>query len=97
MNRAFREMLAEPEASIKALNQRDALTEFKQEMERLRLLTPAILTARTRVTGFGYVDKAVLENQIEYVNSSVKMKSKPSVEQIFNASFLPPLAERLPK
>jgi NitT/TauT family transport system substrate-binding protein len=96
MNRAFREMLAEPEASVKALNARDPLTEFKQEMERLTLLRPAILTSRTRETGLGHVDKPTLEKQIEYVGSSVQLKSKPSADQLFNASFLPPLAERLP-
>lgn len=96
MNRAFREMLAEPEASVKALNARDPLTEFKQEMERLSLLRPAILTSRTKDTGLGHVDKPILEKQIEYVNASVQLKSKPSAEQVFNASFLPPLAERLP-
>lgn len=96
MNRSFREMLAEPDASIKALNARDPLTEYKQEMERLSLLRPAILTSRTRVTGLGYVDKATLENQIEYVNSSVQLKAKPAADQLFNSSFLPPLAERMP-
>ena len=97
MNRAFREMLAEPEASVKALNARDPLTEFKQEMERLSLLRPAILTSRTKDTGLGHVDMPTLEKQIEYVASSVQLKAKPTPEQIFNASFLPPLAERLPK
>ena len=89
-------MLAEPEASVKALNARDPLTEFKQEMERLTLLRPAILTSRTRETGLGHVDKPTLEKQIEYFGSSVQLKSKPSADQLFNASFLPPLAERLP-
>jgi NitT/TauT family transport system substrate-binding protein len=97
MNRAFREMLAEPEASVKALNARDPLTEFKQEMERLSLLRPAILTSRTKDTGLGHVDVPTLEKQIEYVASSVPLKAKPAAAQVFNASFLPPLAERLPK
>jgi NitT/TauT family transport system substrate-binding protein len=96
MNRAFREMLAEPEASVKALNARDPLTEFKQEMERLSLLRPAILTSRTKETGLGHVDKPTLEKQIDYVASSVQLKSKPTADQVFNASFLPPLAERQP-
>ena len=96
MNRAFREMLADSDAAIKALNARDPLTEYKAEMERLDLLRPAILTARTRVTGFGYVDMPTLTNQIEYVSSSVQLKTKPSAEALFNASFLPPLQERLP-
>ena len=97
MNRAFREMLSESDASIKALNQRDALTEYKTEMERLNLLRPAILTSRTKETGLGHVDMPTLTNQIEYVASSVQLKAKPTAEQLFNASFLPPLAERLPK
>lgn len=97
MNRAFREMLSESDASIKALNARDPLTEYKAEMERLNLLRPAILTPRTKVTGLGHIDMPTLTNQIEYVASSVQLKTKPTAEQIFNASFLPPLAERLPK
>ena len=96
MNRAFREMLSESDASIRALNARDPLTEYKAEMERLDLLRPAILTPRTKVTGLGHVDMPTLTNQIEYVASSVQLKAKPTAEQIFNASFLPPLAERLP-
>jgi len=96
MNRSFREMLANPDASIKALNARDPLTQYKQEMERLSLLRPAIETARTRTTGFGYVDKATLEKQIEYVASSVSLKSRPKAEELFNSSFLPPQQERLP-
>ena len=97
MNRAFREMLAEPEASIKALNQRDPLTEFKVELERLNLLKPAILTSRTRVTGLGHVDMKTLADQVEFVTGAVQTKTKPTVDQLFNPSFLPPLAERLPK
>ena len=96
MNRSFREMLAEPDASVKALHARDPLTEPKQEMERLRLLRPAIETSRTRTTGFGHIDKATLEKQIEYVASSVQLKSKPKAEDLYNANFLPPLQERLP-
>ena len=97
MNRSFREMLSESDASIKALNQRDPLTEYKAEMERLTLLRPAILTSRTKVTGLGHVDMRTLSDQIEYVAQSVQLKTKPKAEELFNASFLPPLAERLPK
>src|SRR6185295_12394915 len=65
MNRSFKEMLAESDASIKALNARDPLTEYKPEMERLNLLRPAIETSRTRTTGFGAIDKPTLEKQID--------------------------------
>lgn len=97
LNRALRDMLAEPDAAIRALNQRDPLTEYKVERERLDLLRPAMLTARTRVTGLGFVDMKTLVEQIDYVSSSVQLKSKPSADQLFNARFLPPISERLPK
>jgi hypothetical protein len=48
------------------------------------------------VNGFGNVDKATLERQIEYVGAAVQFKSKPDVDTLFNASFLPPQAERMP-
>ncbi len=96
MNRAFRESLADPTASVKALKERDPLIEEKTELERYTLLMPAILTPRIKANGLGAIDKATLEKQIDYVAGSVQLKSKPSADQIFNASFLPPKAERLP-
>ncbi len=96
MNRSFREMLADPDAAIKALNARDPLTEFQAEMTRLNLLRPAIETGRTKTTGFGHVDMATLAKQIDFVSSSVKLKATPKAEELFDASFLPPLQDRLP-
>jgi NitT/TauT family transport system substrate-binding protein len=89
-------MLADADASIKALNARDPLTQYKIEMERLNLLRPAIETARTKASGFGAIDKATLERQIEYVGAAVQFKSKPEADALFNASFLPPQTERMP-
>ncbi len=96
LNRSFRESLADPAASVKQLKARDPLTEEKVELERFALLRPAILTARTKASGLGAIEMATLERQIEYVNSAVKLKSKPEAAMLFNTSFLPPQAERMP-
>ena len=96
MNRAFRESLADPVASVKALKGRDPLIEEKTELERYTLLMPAILTSRTRASGLGAIDKATLEKQIDYVSGSVQLKTRPGADQLFNDGFLPPRAERLP-
>ena len=96
LNRSFREGLADPAAAVKALKAREPLAEEKIELERFTLLFPAILTARVRAGGLGAVDKAVLAKQIEYVASTVKLKSVPSVDALYNDAFLPPRAERLP-
>lgn len=42
------------------------------------------------------VDMPTLATQIDYIAASVKLKDKPAAGQLFNPSFLPPLAERLP-
>ncbi len=96
INRSFRESLADPAASVKQLKARDPLTEERIELERFALLRPAILTERTKANGLGAVDKATLERQIEYVGAAVQFKAKPEPDALFNASFLPPQAERMP-
>ncbi|MGH8679889.1 MAG: ABC transporter substrate-binding protein [Burkholderiales bacterium] len=96
LNRSFRESLADPVAAVKTLKARDPLTEERVELERFALLRPAILTERTKASGLGAIDMAILRAQIEHVGSAVKLKSRPDAEALFNASFLPPQAERMP-
>jgi NitT/TauT family transport system substrate-binding protein len=95
LNRSFRESLADPDASIKALKAREPLAEEKTEMERYSLLFPAIMTSRVKANGLGAIDKATLAKQVDYVSESVKLKEKPKADQIFNDSFLPPKADRM--
>ena len=96
MNRAFRESLAEPEASVKALKAPDGLVDERIEIQRYMLLMPAVVTERTRKNGFGAIDKRTLEDQVDFVASAIALKSRPTVDMVFNPSFLPPQAERMP-
>ena len=96
LNRSFRESLAEPEASIKALKAREPLAEEKTEMERFTLLMPAILTGRTRESGLGAIDKLTLDLLVDNIASAVQLKSRPNPDLVFNSSFLPPKSERMP-
>lgn len=95
-NRAFREGLADPATSVRYLKQREPLADEKLEVQRFAMLIPAMLTERTRANGLGAVSKLALENQVEYVTEAFKLKSKPNPDLIFNSSFLPPRAERMP-
>jgi NitT/TauT family transport system substrate-binding protein len=95
-NRAFREGLADPVASVKALKEREGLVDERIELERFALLVPAMLTPRVKERGLGNVDPAVLARQVDAVNDALTLKAKPEVAMLFNASFLPPLAERMP-
>jgi ABC-type nitrate/sulfonate/bicarbonate transport system substrate-binding protein len=95
-NRAFREMLADPESGVKALKAREPLTDEKLELGRIALLMPATLTERTRLDGLGAIDKRILERQVDDVASAFTLKSMPNADLIFNSSFLPPKSERMP-
>ncbi len=95
-NRAFREGLADPATSIRFLKQREPLADEKLELTRFELLFPAMLTERTKSGGLGAISKLDLENQVDYVTEAFGLKVRPNADLIFNSSFLPPRAERMP-
>lgn len=95
-NRALREGLADPATSIRFLKQREPLADEKLELTRFELLMPAMLTERTKASGLGAVSKLDLENQVDYVTEAFGLKTRPNADLIFNSSFLPPRAERMP-
>ena len=95
-NRALKEGLADPAASVKYLKQRDPLIDEAYETQRFILMAPSMITEYTRANGLGGVDPKVLARQVDEVGATFGAKTKVNAEQIFNASFLPPRAERIP-
>jgi ABC-type nitrate/sulfonate/bicarbonate transport system substrate-binding protein len=95
-NRAFREGLADPATSVRFLKQREPLADEKLELTRFELLMPAMLTERTRSGGLGALSKLDLENQVDYVTEAFSLKTRPNPDLLFNSSFLPSRAERMP-
>ncbi len=96
VNRAFKEGLADPAASVKYLKQRDPIVDEKVELQRFLETIPSMVTVRTRAEGLGAVDMATLSRQIDDVTAVFGTKTKPEPAAVFNASFLPPKAERMP-
>jgi ABC-type nitrate/sulfonate/bicarbonate transport system substrate-binding protein len=96
INRSFREGLADPVASVRALRQREPLAIEAVELQRFTMLIPAMVNDRTRSSGLGAINKLVLENQADEVAVAFAVKNKPNVDVIFNSSFLPSRGERLP-
>lgn len=93
-NRALREGLADPAASVKFLKAREPIIDEKVELERFTWLIPAMVTNRTRSNGLGAINKLDLENQVEGVAQAFGLKSPVNADLIFNSSFLPPRSER---
>jgi NitT/TauT family transport system substrate-binding protein len=97
INRALIETIANPEEAIKYVKTFDATADEKRELEKLKILFRAIDTPDARANGLGGLNKADLANQVDNIASAFQLKTKPNADTIFNANFLPPLQERLPK
>jgi NitT/TauT family transport system substrate-binding protein len=56
-----------------------------------------IITDHVRKTGFGDVDPERLRKVIGIIAKAYNLPRQPSVEEVFDASFLPPQQERMIK
>ena len=66
------------------------------ELERLRtVLAENILTGEVKRDGLGGVDPARLDRSIGQIGENHKFTKRPSAADIFDDSFLPPVASRL--
>ena len=95
-NRALIEAIANPEESASYTKQFDPLTDPKTAVAKLKIQLRSINTDFAHANGLGAIDKAVLANQVDQLATTFALKTKPNAEQLFNASFLPPKAERIP-
>lgn len=66
------------------------------ELERLQtVLADNILTGEVKRNGLGGVDFARLERSIDQIGEEYKFRKRPQATDIFDNSFLPPVAGRL--
>lgn len=94
--KAWKEIVANPDAGIKATKARDGLIDEALEMRRLKLsLERNVLTKYVKENGFGGVDMARLQRSSDAVAAAVGLPRAPKATELFDASFLPPKAERM--
>jgi len=95
VNRALREVIANPEMAADYVKTRDPLVDRDVELQRLKLaLQDNIVTEEVRRNGLGAVDKARLERTIKAVVEAFGLPRTPSVDEVFTDRFLPPKEER---
>jgi NitT/TauT family transport system substrate-binding protein len=95
--RGLRETVADPEAAVQyVLNHNDVVT-ADVELERLILsLEGNYLTDEVRARGFGDIDPERFERAVEQIALTYDFENEtPSLEDVFDASFLPPQEERM--
>jgi NitT/TauT family transport system substrate-binding protein len=85
---------ADPDASVAALKRAEPLSDPAVELGRLKWALEFVITPGVRKTGIGHVDAARLSKHIDVVTDGFQLPRKLSPEMVFDASFLPPAAER---
>src|SRR5437870_1079839 len=94
--KALKDTAKEPAAAIESVLKRNETANKEIELERLQLaLRDNILTAEVKANGFGGVDPARLDTAIDQIALTYSFKAAmPKAGDVFDASFLPPAAER---
>lgn len=96
LNRAIKEVIANPDVGIDALMKREPL--LKREVEKEKLLATLkndMSHPEIARIGLGDVDDARLKKNIEIVAEANQLPRTPEVREAFDRSFLPARADRL--
>ncbi|MUI16443.1 taurine ABC transporter permease [Massilia dura] len=92
--KATRDVIANPEAAIKVLKERDGLIDEKLELRRLKLaIASAIATPSAKAEGFGQVSAPRLSLMASQVSDAYATKTRVDPKAIWVSTLLPSAAE----
>ncbi|TAK83944.1 MAG: taurine ABC transporter permease [Aquabacterium sp.] len=90
-----KEVIADPKAAIASVKERDGIINAELEERRLRMaITSSVVTADAKAEGFGAVSGPRLSLMASQVSDAFTTKTRIDPAVVFNASFLPPAADR---
>ena len=93
--KGLKDTVKDPASAVDSVIKRNDVAKKDVELERLRMaLKDNILTAEVKADGFGGVEMPRFEKSIEQIGLTYEFKSKPVAADVFDASFLPPAADR---
>jgi NitT/TauT family transport system substrate-binding protein len=96
--RGVQETIKSPEAAVKSVMARNQIAKEVVELERLKMaVAQNLVTKEVEANGLGGVDMARLAKSIDQLGEAFQYKNKPKAEDIFDAQFLPPAANRKAK
>jgi NitT/TauT family transport system substrate-binding protein len=97
INRSIKETVENPDAAIDLLAAEEPL--IKKDIEKRRLLyvyKELIDTPETRDIGLGDVSETRLKSAISTIAASFELPRVPTSDEVFDRSFLPAKADRIP-
>ena len=96
--KGLKDVAQDPELGVKAALAVEPLLNADIERERLRVaMSCCIITDHVRKSGFGNVDPERLRKVIGIIAKAYNLPRQPSMEEVFDASFLPPQQDRMIK
>jgi NitT/TauT family transport system substrate-binding protein len=98
INKALMDTIANPDAAIDALMKREPLLNRDVEKRRLQYAFKNLMLSKEAAEiGFGDIKDDRMTKAIGYVGEAYGLTALPKADQVFNRSFLPPVAERTVK
>jgi NitT/TauT family transport system substrate-binding protein len=92
--KAAKDVMANPEAAVKAIKERDGLIDEKLELRRLKMaIADAVATPNARAEGFGQTSPARLALMASQVSDTYATKNRVDAKAVWDGSFLPSKAE----
>jgi NitT/TauT family transport system substrate-binding protein len=93
--RGLRDTVRDPATAIDSVIRRDEALKRDVELERLRMaIRDNIVTPEVIADGYGGVDAARFAEALDQIGLTYRFKAKPAPAEMFDPSFLPPVAER---
>jgi NitT/TauT family transport system substrate-binding protein len=93
--KSLKEAIRNPAAAIDAVLKHNDQGSRQVELERLRMaIKDNVVTAEMRANGLGAVDEMRLNEALDQIALVSAFRSRPKPSDVFDASFLPPPAER---
>jgi NitT/TauT family transport system substrate-binding protein len=94
--KGLKDVARDPELGVKAAIAFEPLLNPDIERERLRVaLNCCIITDNVRMNGFGDIDRNRLQSVISLITKAYNLPRQPSIDEVFDSSFLPPKNERM--
>jgi NitT/TauT family transport system substrate-binding protein len=93
--KGIKETVRTPSTAVESVIKRNDVAKKPVELERLQMaIRDNIVTPEVKANGFGGVDMDRLTKSIDQIALTYTFKAKPKAADIFDASFLPPAAQR---
>jgi NitT/TauT family transport system substrate-binding protein len=93
--KGMRDTVSNPSTAVDSVIKRNDVAKKPVELERLQMaIRDNIVTPEVKANGFGGVDMGRLDKSIDQIALTYTFKAKPKGADIFDASYLPPAADR---